>query len=598
VPPEVQPSDRVASAPLWLGPPARPLFCWLDLPDDGQVEGLAVICPSMGLESVYSSRALRELAQRLAASRWGALRLDYPGTGDSAGTWTDPGLVEDWLDAVRAGIEYARTLGAPRVSVVGLRLGTTLAAAELDRGGGVDDLVLWDPCATGRAYLREQRALWAFLRDQATEWGILGEDEAWGSGEVGEDGSLEAPGTMFSAATVSALEALAIAGGGLASRELVLARQGRRLDRALSARRALPHVESVEVGGQEDLLQVHATTPEETVSRIVSWLTDAPGPAVRLDRPEPQAAALHRAAGQPGVLERPVELGPARLFGMFSEPEHGADPATPTVIFLNAGRMGHQGPARLWVDLARSWAAAGMRCLRVDLSGIGDSPTRPGRTELVEFPADALVDLDDIRGAVAAHGNGDIAFVGVCSGAYHAIESALRAPVASVSAINPVLTFDRWREQPYRRFDPAEGSPGPDDREVPGATRPWTTRLMARLAPLRKMTRWMPDSGWWLLNRLLVPARPAQTLGRLADSGVDVLVIAGPGEARLLTRSDRRAFRALVGTGRLRLETVPNLEHSLLERTGRDRVAELLLHHVRHGLAGTGAVPDLDGVNQ
>jgi esterase/lipase len=582
---------------LWLGSPARPLFCWLDAPDDGQVEGVAVICPSMGLESVYSSRALRELALRLAASRWGALRLDYPGTGDSAGTWTDPGLVEEWLDAVRAGIEYARSLGAPRVSVVGLRLGATLAAAELDRGEGVDDLVLWDPCASGRAFLREQRALWAFLRDQATEWGILGEDELWGSGEVSEDGSFEAPGTMFSAPTVAALEALAIAGDDLASRELVLARRGRRLDRALSARRALSHVESVEVGGQEDLLQVEAITPEDTLLRVVSWLTDVPGPAVRLDRPRPQAAALHRAAGQPGVLERPVELGPARLFGMLSEPEHGVDPAGPTVIFLNAGRMGHQGPARLWVDLARSWAAAGLRCLRVDLSGIGDSPTRPGRTELVEFPSDALVDVDDIRRAVAADGTGAIALVGLCSGGYHAIESALRAPVASVCAINPVLTFDRWREQPYRRFDPGDGSAGPHDSDDLGATRPWTTRLLARLAPLRKMTRRMPDSGWWFLDRLRASARPAQILGRLADSGVDVLVVAGPGEARLLTRSDRRAFRALVGTGRLRMETVPHLEHSLLERTGRARVAELLRQHVVHG-AGTGAVPDLNRVNR
>jgi len=111
---------------------------------------------------------------------------------------------------------------------VGLRIGATLAAAELARGEAVDDLVLWDPCATGKAFLREQRALWAFLRDQATEWGILREGEVWGSAAAADDGSFEAPGVMFSAATVEELEPLAIAPGGrsLASRELLLARRG------------------------------------------------------------------------------------------------------------------------------------------------------------------------------------------------------------------------------------------------------------------------------------------------------------------------------------------------------------------------------------
>ncbi len=148
----------------------------------------------------------------------GRLRWDLDGPPSRAG-------MAEWCAArhcVRA------CAGRARVAVVGLRIGATLAAAELARGGEVDDLVLWDPHATGRAFLREQRAFWAFLRSQAMEWGLLGEGEQWGSGGVVDDGAMEGPGVVFSAETVAALEPLTIDPGDrrLASRELVLARRG------------------------------------------------------------------------------------------------------------------------------------------------------------------------------------------------------------------------------------------------------------------------------------------------------------------------------------------------------------------------------------
>ena len=586
---EARPPDGVDSVALWLGAPDRPLFSWLDVPSDGLVAGAAVLCPTMGLESESSARALRDLAHRLAASRWAVLRVDYAGTGDSAGTWTDPDLVADWLDGVRTAIEYARALGTARVGVIGLRIGATLAAAELDRGGGVDDLVLWDPCATGRAYLREQRALWAFLRDQATEWGRLGEGETWGSGGSSDDGALEAPGILFTTATVSQLEPLTIAPSdrSLASRELLLSRQGRRLAGVLAERLTLSHVESMEVSGQEALLDLEAITPERTLDRIVSWLTEVDGPVVRVEVPNQRPTAVHRGDGGPGVLERPVEMGPAHLFGMLSEPEDQVDPLAPIVVFLNAGRIGHHGPARLWVDLSRRWAAEGMRCMRVDLSGIGDSPTRPGRTELVEFPADALEDLADITRAASAQGGPGLAFVGLCSGAYHAVEAALAAPpasVASVCLVNPALTYHRWGQHPYRRFEPNEASPTLSDRQAWGSTRPWLSRVMLRLAALRTAGMSMPDGGWWIVKRLFMMTSPARTVERLVASDVDVLIVAGSEEARLLCRGEERRFRALVGKGRLRMETVPNLEHTLFERTGRERVSEMLHAHLVRGL--------------
>lgn len=115
---EARPVTAVESLPLWIGSPDRPLFAWLDIPDDGLVAGAAVICPSMGLEAAYSSRALRSLAHQLAGNRWAALRLDYAATGDSVGSWTDPGLVAEWLGNIRLAVDWVRALGAARVGVV------------------------------------------------------------------------------------------------------------------------------------------------------------------------------------------------------------------------------------------------------------------------------------------------------------------------------------------------------------------------------------------------------------------------------------------------------------------------------------------------
>lgn len=52
---EAPSSKGVESIALWLGSPDRPLFTWLDLPDDGLVAGAAILCPTMGLESAYSA---------------------------------------------------------------------------------------------------------------------------------------------------------------------------------------------------------------------------------------------------------------------------------------------------------------------------------------------------------------------------------------------------------------------------------------------------------------------------------------------------------------------------------------------------------------
>jgi alpha-beta hydrolase superfamily lysophospholipase len=593
---EARPVTAVESLPLWIGSPDRPLFAWLDIPDDGLVAGAAVICPSMGLEAAYSSRALRSLAHQLAGNRWAALRLDYAATGDSVGSWTDPGLVAEWLGNIRLAVDWVRALGAARVGVVGLRLGALLAAAELARGGPVDDLVLWDPCATGRSFLREQTAFAAFRRQLAVEWGVEPKAKGRESRPTPADGSVEAPGAVFSGATAADLAPLAVAWSdhSPAPRELVLTREDRRIERAVAKRLTMPGVESSGITGQEALFGEQPVTPVPTLDRIVSWLVEPGGSPARLIVPERSASAVHRAPGRAGVRERPVELGPARLFGVLSEPENGVDPSAPTVVFLNVGVIGHQGPGRLWVELARACAAAGgVRCLRADLSGIGDSPARPGRAELVVRPVDAPEDMDDIRRAMTGEG-AELIVIGVCSGADHAIESALSTPVAALCVVNPALSY--WmRRGGDEEAATADGAPQASaDRKTWGGPGPLLARAMALVAPYKRLSRWIPTPGWWVVKRWLTTGTMVGTLEHLAQHGVDVLVVAGPIEARRVYRGEQHRLHALIAKGGVHMEIVPDLDHSLLERISHDRMAELVGSYVARraaDLSGPGGAP-------
>ena len=118
--------------------------------------------------------------------------------------WTVAGV--GWLvgEAVSAsafpGYSYATNyisdLGVPDVSAVGMRLGATLAACQAAASAPFHSLVLWDPCLSGRTFLREGEALF-----------VLGEDD----GRVHTDGLRHTPGFQYDAATASAMRSVDLA---------------------------------------------------------------------------------------------------------------------------------------------------------------------------------------------------------------------------------------------------------------------------------------------------------------------------------------------------------------------------------------------------
>jgi hypothetical protein len=79
----------------------------------------------------------------------------------------------------------------------------------------------------------------------------------------------------------------------------------------------------------------------------------------------------------------------------------------------------------------------------MDLAGLGDSDTRPGRPDNDIFPPAAV---DDISAAISLlqqrYQVGDITVAGLCSGAYHALQAAIRGlSVNRILLVNPENFF-------------------------------------------------------------------------------------------------------------------------------------------------------------
>ena len=559
--------------PLWFGPEDRPLFGWLHTPEGGSVIGAVLLCPTIGIEAVNARDAYMYLAERLAGAGFACLRFDYDGTGDSAGGQSDPGRVAAWLRSISHAMDLLKSLGAPRISVVGMRMGATLAAETFGSGTAVvDDLVLWDPCASGRSFLREQGALWAFA---------LGREAA-------SDGSGETPGVVYEKDTVVDLSPLAIANGDgpLAGRVLVLTRTGRSGDRRTNERLDLPHAERMSIDGQRELVDVlpdAASTPEATISTIVEWLASGvmseDSVAIDPDVVGRTSAVVGAMPDGTPVEERVVALGPTGLFGIVaaqrpSEATIGkARPnALPTILFFNAGVIDHVGPGGLWVRLGRMWAAEGFRTVRFDLSGNGDSPTHPGQARRDIFSPPHEQDVVDVVRAISPDDPSNVVLVGLCSGGFNSIAPAIEMKVRGVCALNPILTFKLAAPD---AGDEADGASAP----AKGGMKGWVGKLPA-YDKINRISKRLPSSAWWIINRIAVETTPASRLARVVDAGVNVLVIAGTDEGRWLAGGESRTFRRLEQTGRFRMEIIHGLEHTLFEQHTREVAVGILTEHI------------------
>jgi uncharacterized protein len=115
-----------------------------------------VICAPFAEEKLWAHRVLLNFARELAERGYPVLRFDYMGNGDSEGIFEESTLesmLSDTQCAIKTLMESA--VGVESVSLIGLRLGATIAALSAEEYGDIKRLILWEPVVTGSVYMRE-----------------------------------------------------------------------------------------------------------------------------------------------------------------------------------------------------------------------------------------------------------------------------------------------------------------------------------------------------------------------------------------------------------------------------------------------------------
>lgn len=441
-----------ADRAFYLDVRGEAVLCRLRRPP-AQPARAVVLVPPFGWEDICSYRPRRAWAQHLAGGGAAVLRLDLPGAGDSAGGPHDPDRLERWTAAVAiAAACLSAEAPAARVTLAGIGLGGLLAWRAVAGGAAADDLLLWGTPARGRALVREVRAFSRLERSRLAELNPGAELPA------GDEGVLVANGFALSAQTVADLQAVDLTAlalpGADRRRVLLLGRDGVAADPALREA-ADAQGADVEVdrgagwGAMMDEPSLSAA-PRATFARVDAWLSGAPqGPAApRAGAPPAILEEALIATAEGAVRERPVRIG--GLDGIRSEPADmdAAGAADRTLLLLNAGSIRRVGPNRMWVELARRWAARGLVAVRLDFAGIGDAegpenfaddPLRYSRDPSFGVCAAEVVDALARRGTPPA-----FASVGLCSGAYWSFQAALRDPrMQATYLVNPrTLVWD------------------------------------------------------------------------------------------------------------------------------------------------------------
>ncbi len=406
-----------------------------------------LICPPWGWDEISAHRSLKRWSERLGARGYPTLRVDLPGTGNSSGGPFDAGTLDSWLRAIEVSVGWLReSTGVPRITLLGIGLGGLLAREVLDRGGVIDELVLWGSPRDGRSFVRQLRAF----------SGI----QTWSGDAALPGNALEAGGFFLSAETKTALAKLSPGPPppGSLQRALLLDRDGVGIDAAVGGGLEAAGAEVTIAAGPGYATMVsypqHSQVSLQVAATVEGWLaghhTKPVGSESAADARQPAREEDGLSVDVDGVTVREtawlLEQPFGRIFGVLAEPTCSPSEQI-CAVFLNAGAIRHVGPNRMWTEAARRWAARGVPALRVDLEAIGESDGDETRFEDVGefyvpgYARQVVVVLDELE----RQGLGpQFLLAGICSGGYWSFTAALgESRVRTALLLNPgALTWN------------------------------------------------------------------------------------------------------------------------------------------------------------
>ena len=556
--------QKVKETSLWFGSAQRPFFGRLTAPTSGLAVGGVLMSPPIGREARLARGALRRVAISLAESGYVSLRLDHYGTGDSFGSLDDEGFDLAWSDGIEHGVALLRSCGVQSVSAIGMRMGATiLGLAASEHNLELSSVVLWDPCESGRSYLRELGALEALRRTEL---------------HVDSSGSLETSEYVFTDAAATLLRSLNLSSTAtytIAKRILVVAREDRPTPQRLRQRLDSEGAEWTTSSEQSQLLDVElpkSKQPVLTMALIEDWLkVPSPSPSPYHEPAPALEAIVKQAPNVFAVKERCVELGPHRMFGVISEPV--GEVRGPLIVMVNGINEDHLGPSRLWVELARQWGGYGLRTLRFDLNELGESAWTPGQEPRPFYVQSRQEDILEAIAALNLANDADTVFIGLCSGAQLGLDVALKLRSRGVCVFNPQVGSTLIRRA-YR---------------IEGSSQGVMTKIAKRMRVVLAQHRWMNQA---LLQgaRMVMPSAHSLRLRRaLIANGAEILLLVSSDDLLPFPRVPIvRSFdrRRMVSTPHCRVEIVPGFDHCMLNAAGRARAVVILDAFVHEKFAG------------
>lgn len=243
----------------------------------------------------------------------------------------------------------------------------------------------------------------------------------------------------------------------------------------------------------------------------------------------------------------------------------------PIVMVLNAGVLHRVGPHRLHVSLARQLARRGLVAVRLDLSGLGDSPASATEGTFTDSAvADVRAAMSDLQ---RRYGARRFVIFGLCSGADNGIAAALvDERIAGLVLLDPHSY--RTRRAALRRIKARAASMGNPLTAarwgVETALRVARRQASARLARVKARVRGQADDA--------MADPPAQgrepppreifraQLAQLADRGVKILAIFSGAYGERYNHRDQwfELFPEL--RGRIDHEYFPGANHMFTEQ--------------------------------
>lgn len=561
--------------PGWIESAGGPIFAWYHAPR-GPIRSRAVLlCDPLTSDRMNLHLSYRHLALRLSACGYPTLRFDYPGTGDSSGSPRDPGWSDRWQESLEVALEtlLARS-GLGQAAVFGARFGGTLAAQFAATRPEVDSVLLWGPYLSGRAFLRDARAMHRLLRA----------NESQRRPDRFEAGDEEFFGYLLNAEALERIDRYRLleienASGARAhiiawdehSPEEKLAEHYSRLGVKVDFERS-------ERFRSDDSI-TRQSIPELVIRELVDGLDRS---TTRLVEPSASAsvamalsnvARVKRSARSPDeVEERAVffgEAGKGDLFGLLTSPAGGVDGRPgPRLVLVNGGNNHRAGINRNYTEWARDAARRGITTLRFDIRGLGDSPALRlqdlNRLYRGETREDVLAAIDYVS---QLGPGGRIILCGLCAGAFQALHAALADERVDTLVLLDLLKWD------------------PDAPNVRASG--FLDRRKRQLRGLRSA----------LLKALRIPVRPASNslgrwLGTLTGRGVEVVAVgcSGKGGFEDFVEAISGDRAQLERTGRLRLHPVRDSDHIFSPLWAQEHLSEILLAAIDRGSDSSGRV--------